>query len=41
MQRLTESAEIGVYITSKTLIERPHSAPEYKSGKVLISAIFS
>jgi hypothetical protein len=26
-----------VYLTPKTLIERPHSAPEYKSGKVVIN----
>ena len=36
LRYVTESAEIWVYLTSKTLIERPHSAPEYKSGKVLI-----
>ena len=35
LRYVTQSAEIGVYnITSKTLIERPHSALEYKSGKV-------
>ena len=35
LRYVTESAEIGVYLTSRTLIERPHSAPEYKSEKVL------
>ena len=34
LRYVMESAEIGC-ITSKTLIERPHSAKEHKSGKVL------